>query len=139
MSESMFPRFSSEIGLKYFLELRPTRVLLWLARSRSVHGLFVPFLVLLKISKTRTLVTVLDIVPPMANDFPCTHYGCPRTFRRLNSRTQHCNANHRPLSPDSEPDPVHQFRVKYHPKLNGIFSQISIYCSNLPITPIALP
>jgi len=54
------------------------------------------------------------------SDFPCTHPGCHRTFKRLNNRTQHYNAQHRPLSPDSEPDPAHQFQTKYHPKLNGM-------------------
>jgi len=76
--------------------------------------------------------STLNTVSPMSSDFPCTHPGCPRTFKRLNSRTQHYNAHHRPLSPDSEPDPAHQFRVKYHPKLNGMYSlplRSSTYCS----------
>lgn len=57
----------------------------------------------------------------MHDDFPCTYPGCHRTFKRLNNRTQHYNAQHRPLSPDSEPDPAQQFQFKYHPKLNGTY------------------
>ena len=57
----------------------------------------------------------------MPEDFPCTHPDCHRTFKRPGNRTQHFNAHHRPVSPDSEPDPAHQFRVKYHPKLNGMY------------------
>ena len=64
---------------------------------------------------------LLDQTPSMPEDFPCTHPGCDCTFKRPNNRTQHYNAHHRPLSPDSEPDPAHQFHIKYHPKLNGTF------------------
>lgn len=55
----------------------------------------------------------------MVKDFPCAHPGCHRTFKRPNNRTQHFNAHHRALSPDSEPDPTLQFQTTYHPKLNG--------------------
>lgn len=55
----------------------------------------------------------------MVQDFPCTHPDCHRTFKRPNNRTQHYNAHHRPLSPDSEPDTALQFKTTYHPKLNG--------------------
>lgn len=56
----------------------------------------------------------------MANDFPCIHPGCERTFTRLSSCTQHYNAVHRPLSPDAEPDPTMEFSTRFHPKLNGV-------------------
>jgi hypothetical protein len=74
----------------------------------------------------------------MPKDFPCNYSGCHRTFRRLNNRTQHYNAHHRPLSPDSEPDPAHQFHIKYHPKLNGMYSINSVE-GHLLIVSTALP
>ena len=63
---------------------------------------------------------------PMPEDFPWNYSGCHHTFRRLNNRTQHYNAHHRSLSPDSEPDPAHQYHIKYHPKLNGMHSVNSV-------------
>ncbi|KDR66445.1 hypothetical protein GALMADRAFT_147875 [Galerina marginata CBS 339.88] len=56
----------------------------------------------------------------MPEDFPCTHPGCHRTFKRPSNRTQHYNTHHRSLSPDSEPDPAHENHIKYHPKLNAL-------------------
>ncbi|KAF8812067.1 hypothetical protein BYT27DRAFT_7221263 [Phlegmacium glaucopus] len=56
----------------------------------------------------------------MPEDFPCTHPGCHRTFKRPSNRTQHYNTHHRLLSPDSEPDAAHEFHIKYHPKLNAL-------------------
>ncbi|KAF9552778.1 hypothetical protein CPC08DRAFT_768043 [Agrocybe pediades] len=56
----------------------------------------------------------------MSNDFPCQYPGCNQTFRRPNNRTQHYNAHHRPVSPDAEPDPAHEFREAYHAKLTAL-------------------
>ena len=74
----------------------------------------------------------------MIQDFPCTHLGCSRTFKRQSNRTHHYNTEHRPLSPDSEPDPALRFRVKYHPKLNGALLVFSKEEQPLTIS-IALP
>jgi hypothetical protein len=52
-------------------------------------------------------------------DFPCYYPGCNRTFKRQANLTQHYNAQHRELSPDSEPDPAFDFHTMYHPQLNG--------------------
>ncbi|KAF8812150.1 hypothetical protein BYT27DRAFT_7252110 [Phlegmacium glaucopus] len=56
----------------------------------------------------------------MPEDFPCTHPGCHRTFKRPSNRTQHYNTHHCLLFPDSEPDPAHEFHIKYHLKLNAL-------------------
>ena len=69
-------------------------------------------------------VRLIAIHPPwphvsMPEDFPCAHPGCHHTFKCWNTGTQHYNAHHHPLSPDSEPDPAHQFHIKYYLKLNG--------------------
>ena len=55
----------------------------------------------------------------MPADFPCTYPGCHRTFKGASYRSWHYNTQHHPLSPDSEPDRAHEFRIQYHPKLNG--------------------
>jgi hypothetical protein len=72
-------------------------------------------------------------ISSMPGHFPCLHPGCHQTFSRLNSRTQHWNTQHRPLSPDSEPDAAHEFQFQYHPKLNGTFSLflLKASCSRL--------
>ena len=72
-------------------------------------------------------VWLIAIHPPwphfsMPEDFPYAHPGCHHTFKRWNTRTQHYNPHHQSLSPDSEPDPAHQFDIKYHLKLNGTYS-----------------
>ncbi|KAF4612586.1 hypothetical protein D9613_012721 [Agrocybe pediades] len=56
----------------------------------------------------------------MSNDFPCQFPGCNQTFRRPNGRTQHYNAHHRPVSPDAEPDPAHEFWEAFHAKLTAL-------------------
>ena len=74
---------------------------------------------------------LLDQIPAMPKDFPCTHPGCHRTFKQPSNWTQHYNAHHHPLSPDSEPDPAHQFHIKYHPKLHGMYSCLFVEDSSL--------
>ena len=90
-------------------------------------------------------VLLIAIHPPwphfsMPEDFPCAHPGCHHTFKCCNTGTQHYNAHHHPLSPDSEPDPAHQFHIKYYLKLNGtVCIQFILWKTPCSFHLIALP
>lgn len=71
-----------------------------------------------------TICSLFDEPLPSMLDFPCHFPNCNRTFKRQAYLTQHYNAQHRQLSPDSEPDPSLEFDTVYHPKLNGAYQTL---------------
>ena len=81
--------------------------------------------------------------PRLPKSFPCSQPGCHRSFSHPSGRTRHYNAHHRPLSPDSEPDPALEFSTQYHPKLNGLseiprsLSNVSLFQQHCHVTGVA--
>ncbi|PPQ76696.1 hypothetical protein CVT24_010903 [Panaeolus cyanescens] len=49
-------------------------------------------------------------MPPI-RDFTCPDPNCNQSFKRSSNLRQHYNSQHRPLTPDSEPDPALEFET----------------------------